>query len=175
MPPMKRASRQQGFTILELMAVVGIMAILLGLGGPAFVDFVREGRLAGSARDLVIDFSLARNEAAVRATRVTVCTSTNLTACSNDSWAKGRIVFVDGGAQGAVNAGDLILSRTPALDTSITTAGLLGAAGFLYSFEPDGRVAALGQIRLCAPGRERRVVTVHRSGSATLTRTNIAC
>lgn len=172
---MKPAPAQTGFTLMELMTALTVLGILLVLAGPGLGNLVDESRLSGSARDFVVDFALARNEAAMRGRRVTVCTSTNGTSCANASWNDGRLVFIDNGAVGAVNVGDVILSTTPALEPSIATTPLDAAGAFFLSFEPSGRLAAPGRIRVCSTGHERRVVNIHRSGAATLDREAVVC
>ena len=97
---MKSAMPQKGFTLLELMVTITIAGILLAVAVPALGTFVRGSRLSGSARDFVVDFALARNEAVLRATTVSVCTSTDLTTCDASGWGSGRLVFIDGGAPG---------------------------------------------------------------------------
>lgn len=166
---------QTGFTLLELMTAVAIVGVLLALAGPGLSDFVEESRLSGSSRDFVIDFALARNEAVMRGQRVTVCTSTDGATCANDSWGSGRLVFVDNGTVGEVDGGDLILSTTPALDPSIVTTPTGATDVFFLSFEPRGRLAVPGQIEVCRTGRERRVVSIQRSGAATLNRETVIC
>ena len=86
--------------------------ILIGLAAPSIANFTRASRIAASSRDLVTDFAFARNEAVMRAQRVSVCTSANLTSCANSSWGQGRLVFVDGGTAGTIDGTDLVLLRT---------------------------------------------------------------
>jgi len=172
---MKPLPAQTGFSLMELITALTVLGVLLALAGPGFANFIDESRLSGSARDFVVDFALARNEAAMRGQRVTVCTSTDGATCENASWDDGRLVFIDNGAVGDVDGGDLILSTTPALDPSIETTPVGAAGAFFLSFEPRGRLAAPGQIQVCSTGHERRVVNIQRSGAATLDREAVEC
>ena len=172
---MNPLSSQRGFSLMELMIALGMVAVLLGIGVPAMNDFVQASRLSGSSRALVVDFALARNEAALRAQRVTVCTSTDMTSCSNASWNDGRLIFVDNGAVGAVDGGDLVLSQSPALNSAVTTVPAGAAGAFFISYTQTGRLANWGQIRLCTTDHEQRLVNIHRSGSTTLDRTGVTC
>lgn len=172
---MKPSPGQAGFTLLELMTAVAVLGVLLALAGPGLADFVEESRLSGSARDFVVDLSLGRNEAVMRGQRVTVCTSADGTTCTNDSWNGGRIVFIDGGTVGDLDAGDFILSTTPPLNPAIETTDIGAASDFFFSFDPSGRLAAPGRIQVCTTGHQRRVVNIHRSGSATLDREPVVC
>jgi prepilin-type N-terminal cleavage/methylation domain-containing protein len=56
----KRAS---GFTMIELLIVVAVVAVVATLGAPAFGEFVRNMRLASGMSDLNSDLLLARGEA----------------------------------------------------------------------------------------------------------------
>lgn len=172
---MKSAMRLKGFTLLELMVTITIAGILLGIAVPALGTFIRGSRLSGGAREFIVDFALARNEAVLRASTVTVCTSTNMTDCTNSPWTAGRLVFVDGGAIGTVDGGDVIISTSRALNSALTTASSGVAAANVISFSPLGRVAGVGQITVCATGQMQRDINIRASGSASLDKTATAC
>lgn len=53
-----------GFTLLELMIVIAIMAITLGYGIPASTSMISEYRLTTAANDMLLALQLARSEAA---------------------------------------------------------------------------------------------------------------
>ncbi len=57
---------QSGFTFVELMAVVAIVAILLTVGLPSYVGFVERNRLKSASEGLVSDLNFARSEAILR-------------------------------------------------------------------------------------------------------------
>lgn len=58
--------RQRGFTLVELMIAIAVIAILLMLAAPSFVDYMRVQRLKGVNAQLVTDLQYARTEAASR-------------------------------------------------------------------------------------------------------------
>ncbi|PIR02535.1 MAG: hypothetical protein COY73_03535 [Candidatus Nealsonbacteria bacterium CG_4_10_14_0_8_um_filter_37_14] len=49
----------RGFTLAEFLIIVGIMAILVGIGFPVFKNFQPGLRLSGEVRELASDFRLA--------------------------------------------------------------------------------------------------------------------
>jgi len=172
---MRTSHKSSGFTLFELMVTIGLGAVLISLAAPSISGFTRASRLAASSRDLVIDLAMARNEAVMRARRVTVCTSANMTSCANATWNQGRLVFIDGGAAGTIDGTDQVLTRTAPLDPTIATSTTGIADPRFISFQPNGRLAGVGQITVCAPEQMQRRVTIHRTGQATLNRVNVAC
>jgi type IV fimbrial biogenesis protein FimT len=93
---MKRSSR--GFTLMELLVTLAIAGVLLGLGVPAFRDFMRNGRLTGAANELLITMVTARNEAVRRQVVVSVCPSPTpdvAAAVCAGSATQGYIAFID--------------------------------------------------------------------------------
>jgi len=57
---------QGGFTLIELLVVMSILAIMLGLGVPAFRDFIASQRVKAAATELMTTVLMARSEAVKR-------------------------------------------------------------------------------------------------------------
>ena len=87
----------RGFTLLELMVTVAIVAILAMLAAPAFDSMLKANRTRTVARELMASLNLARSEAARRGQPVSVCRSSDGSSCaaSGTGWDKGWIVFVN--------------------------------------------------------------------------------
>lgn len=65
-------SRDRGFTLIELMVVIVIIAITLAVAVPGLRSFVAGQRVKALAFDLTSDLLLARSEALKRGTAITV-------------------------------------------------------------------------------------------------------
>ncbi len=89
-----------GFSMLELLITLAIVALIAMVGVPNFQSAISNSRLTASINELVTTFNTARSEAVKRNRSVTVRkTGTN--------WEEGWIVFVDMNADGALDgAGD---------------------------------------------------------------------
>lgn len=72
-----------GFTLVELMAVLAIMAILGSLGIPAFRDLLLNQRLAAASNGFIAALNLARTEAIQRSQKV------HVVALEANDWSTG--------------------------------------------------------------------------------------
>ena len=86
--------RQAGFSLLELMVTVAILAILAALAMPGFQQSMRSNRVATSTNEVLASLSLARTEAIKGFGTAGVCPSSNGTSCaSTTDWGAGWIVW----------------------------------------------------------------------------------
>lgn len=101
-----KSTKNRGFTLLELMFTIAIVAIVIGFGVPNLVDLIRNNRIAADTNDLVISFHSGRSEAVKQRSTVVVCASDDHDAAEpscGPSFSLGWIVFVDRNANGAVD------------------------------------------------------------------------
>lgn len=170
--PTRPVAHAAGFTLIEMMVAIAMLAILLGLAVPDLRNYLINNRLTSQINDLVADVSLARSEAAMRGARVSICASVDLEECTaaGDAWQSGRIVFVDTNANGIRENTEQILKRSESLGGSRT----LVASGFsdtsYVSFRPYGGLdpATGGSFLLCDPAVQTgRSVVVSATGRPT--------
>ncbi len=136
-----KTDHEKGFTLIELMVTVSVLAIVLGVGVPGFQELIQNNRMAISVNDLVTDLNLTRSEAIKRGSSVTLCRRNAAgTACDTSAnWLAGWIIFVDPDGDGMVDAGEQIIRVREAVKglTSLNfsrTRVTFGAQGFSQGF-----------------------------------------
>ncbi|ROR34989.1 GspH/FimT family pseudopilin [Inmirania thermothiophila] len=134
--------RGEGFTLIELLVTLAVAAVLLTVGVPSVVDWVRDGRMTSQVNELVAALHLARGEAVKRRTRVVVCASADGASCggSGVGWEDGWIVFVDTNGDGAKDSGEALLGQAAALSGGNSVKAAIGSV----SYRSDGTPAPLG-------------------------------
>lgn len=113
--------KHHGFTLIELMATVAVAIILLTVGIPSLLSMISSSAITGYMDALHGDLALARSQAIVEKTTVTLCKSAALVACEPAvSWSDGWIVFTDLDADQVVDVDDRIIRVHEALSTGVT-------------------------------------------------------
>lgn len=110
---MNLTAQNAGFTLIELMIVIVILAIFITVGVPSFQNTIRDNRLATQANLLVSSLHFARSEAIKRRLPISMCRTVNGLACvttGTESWEKGWLVFIDTNSNGAVEGEEILRS-----------------------------------------------------------------
>lgn len=129
----------RGFTLIELIFVVVILAVLLSLGAPAMSELVRDQRVKTAVGDLHSSMIYARSEAIKRNAIVAMCAKTDDGfGCQNSpDWSRGWIVYLDTDGNGFPGAVSDILKRQDTF-TGLSMTG----TGTNVSYQGDGRLRA---------------------------------
>lgn len=154
--PTAGPARTAGFTLLELMAALGVAAVLIAIGVPSFQNFVRNSRITAPANELLTAAYMARSEAIKRRATTVFCFSTNPTAALPDcagTGAQGWIVFVDvanidvpsaNDRNGRVDANEPILLRHDALGRGVTARTYPAGNGSYVGYAASGMARSIG-------------------------------
>ena len=129
---------QHGFTLLELVVAMTIVAILVGVGVPSFRYVTTANRLSSEINGLLGDLQFARAEAIKEGQTVSVCSSNDGLSClGTGTWTGGWLVFSDTGTLGSVDGTDQLLRVQKSLGTGDTL--LSDTAGFgVITFNREG-------------------------------------
>ena len=113
-----------GFTLVELMVTIALVAVLMMVAVPSFVTFQRNAELTSFANSLLAAANAARGEAMKRG-RYAMVVPLDAT-----NWSSGWVVFVDvDRSQGYASASDVTIQTKEAAPAFLTISGTSGSTG----------------------------------------------
>jgi type IV fimbrial biogenesis protein FimT len=162
--------RARGFTLVELIITLFILAIVLVVALPGFSTLTLSTRLKSYANEVVGSVYLARGEAIKRNAPMTMCITANGTSCAGSgSWAQGWIVRA---ADGTVIRWQQALGGGYQVTTS-PTAGV-----HTLTFQSSGATNPSTAMTICrktpSVGAQERVVRISAIGRSNVSTTNTA-
>ena len=160
-----------GFTAIELLITVAIVAVLATLAAPAFGPIIDRYRMRQATEDWKASFYLARSESVRRATelRLQKAPAAGCTAAADDDWSCGWVLFQDLNSNTTPDTGEVIQRSAWPRGTQVTTfkpnpadlvqfdrwGGVDGLGAISVEFRPAGASPPTRVMRLCISGGGR--------------------
>lgn len=143
-------ARNGGFTLVELLVAVLVLAIVVGMAAPAVSRLRQNTTIKTVSNTFASDLTWMRSKVTGLGNPITMCPSTDGATCGG-TWNSGRIIFSDLNGDGSVTAGkDTVLQvRTAAGSTNNITVTGFGGSGTYIQYKADGSTAAGGTILYC--------------------------
>ena len=157
--------RSKGFTLVELMVTIAIVAILATIAFPSFQNTIRSNRIATASNEATGLVALARSEAIRNKRGGGVCGSADGASCDG-TWSKGMLAWADVDADGGFTTGEVVL-RYVTVNSAVKVTGPTGAT---IAFDGRGRRRAADAQELtlqpasCDKQPLRRRLTINASG-----------
>jgi type IV fimbrial biogenesis protein FimT len=183
-----------GFTLVELMVVVALVAVVTAIAIPNFRDLIARNNIASQMNEFIATLHLARVTAIQRGKYVTICRTTNdidprpvcngssLSAATTgtvsrlqENWATGWAVFVEDDPSGTlytIDSGDTVVKRIPARPDNYFILNSITTTAQHITYNPQGNFAGgntsglrFGFSSSSASSDTQRSVCVTRGGS----------
>jgi type IV fimbrial biogenesis protein FimT len=145
--------KNSGFTLLELIITVALVAIVTAIAVPSMTTFTQNDRLTTNINTMIGHLAYARSEAVKSSQQVSLCVSNNADSiaptCTGGNWQDGWIVYIDADANDAFNAAnDTILRAQQGMSggNAVTTA--IGTQ-ITYDYRGFATTASIGSLQLC--------------------------
>jgi type IV fimbrial biogenesis protein FimT len=152
-----------GFTLIEMMVAIGIMAILLSIAVPSFTQAGLGSQLRSSSTAMIASANLARSEAVKRNAPVNLCVSADGASCGAGGWEQGWIVMVP-----SLPAGQQVIARGDPAPQGFRI--MASSSTTTVTFQPTGVGATAASFKICRQspnaGHQERLVTIDAAGKA---------
>jgi type IV fimbrial biogenesis protein FimT len=173
--------RQHGFSLVELLVAMTILAILMAIAIPSYNSLVLSGTASRYASSMAESALLARGEAIRRNAAITMCVSTDGTTCGSGSggWEQGWLV--------SCKTNDLVTCDTAGASTLVIQYQGAAKSGWKITeasglaridFDPSGTGATAASMTVCRAtptvGEQQRTVRLGATGRPTVVKTSSA-
>jgi type IV fimbrial biogenesis protein FimT len=160
-------ARGRGFSLVELLVVMGIIALLAGLGWPGITRQRAEAAVRVATDRTMAALQTARQRALTTGRSVTVCPSADGRRCGFG--AAGWMLFENqpGGSDAIRDAGEAVVQRWQ-MPAQVVAGGTRGYA----SYQPQTSAASTVTLEVChlRQPRVRRSVIISQTGRARVSR-----
>lgn len=165
------AKKQLGFNLIELMIAVSIIAILLSIGVPSYVDSQKRNNTDSNILKMKSALNMAKQQAIYQARDMIMCPPNADTDGCGTNWSNGVIIFaaadakISGSSISEVSDSEII-SRIYGVKSSV---GSFTSNRNTYRFDQNGFITTLGTITYCDASKSYgKKVSVSATGKVTL-------
>lgn len=132
--------RPRGYTLVELLVALAIVAVLATIALPAFGKLIGRTRAQVARSDLEFSLNQARLAAVSRGLHVVACPSSDFVDCASTTrWHAGWLTFADLDHDGHHGADEPVIATNQSRDAGV---GILATVGRLrIDYRPDGSAA----------------------------------
>ena len=171
--------RQHGFSLVELLVAMTILAILMAIAIPSYNSLILSTTASRYASSMAESALLARSEAIRRNAAVTVCVSSDGATCGSGGWEQGWLV--------SCKTNDLVTCDTAGASTLVIQYQSAAKSGWKITeasglarldFDPSGTGATAASMTVCRAtptvGEQQRLVRIGATGRPTVVKTSSA-
>jgi len=157
------SNRDQGFTLVELLITLSILAIVLTMAIPAFSEATDSVRRRTQVNQLLADLNFARNRAITSRRTVSLCAGK--TSCDGIArWKDQVVIFDDLDGNGRLDGNELPLRVSTLAGTYEWNWGNFRNQRHM-SFKPDGTTHSLnGTFTLCRENQALHKIVINATG-----------
>ncbi len=150
----------RGYTLVELMVTVAVMAVVLAVATPSFTSVVNGNRLATQTEELVSSIQFARSEALRMSQPVTLCQTADGSTCGAAPAGQMQWIVLANGT----------VVRSFAIKPPVVLSGTTNTVRFLANGMADADASFTMCIVTTLPAENQRVVSLPVGGRAAVAR-----
>ena len=149
---------KKGFTLLEMLIAIAIVAILLSIALPSMQSLMQDNNATTASNKIQKALLFARNQSSSTLNNITICPLNNTTSCTNN-WITGIDIFIDLDGDGDLDSGDdYKLVSGKAFNSTDTLSG----PSTHITFSPSGEISGSSdlQFKYCS-GEQKKSISLY--------------